>query len=263
MPARDAVIQVEDLVVEYKTRRGMVRALNGITFSVKRGECVGFIGPNGAGKSSTLKTLMGFHFPSSGQVRLFGHAPGDIASRQRTGYLPEVSLYYPFMKGRELLELYGGLQGLTRSELKQRIPDLLERVGLSGKGETYIREYSKGMQQRLGIAQAIIADPELLIFDEMSSGLDPVGRYDLRQVLVEIKDRGATIFFSSHELHEVAALCDRMIIINHGKIIAEEDVPQLMASIGTGGLEEYVMNLIRPSSPDRESFSNDEVLAGR
>lgn len=259
MPPQDFVIQVSNLVVDYKTRRGQVRALNGISFTIQRGECVGFIGPNGAGKSSTLKTLMGFHFPSSGTVRLFGHTPGDIASRLRTGYLPEVSLYYPFMKGRELLELYGGLQGLSRTELKRRIPELLERVGLTGKGETYIREYSKGMQQRLGIAQAIIADPELLIFDEMSSGLDPVGRYDLRQVLLEIKERGSTIFFSSHELHEVAALCDRMIIINRGQIIEQANVPHLVASVGAGGLEEYVMDLIRPEVPPRAE-DTDEVM---
>lgn len=241
-----AIIHVKDLVVDYKTRRGVVRALNGISLDVAPGECVGFIGPNGAGKSSTLKTLMGFHFPTSGTVQLFGCAPGDIHSRTRTGYLPEVSLYYPFMKGRELLELYGGLQGLSRAELKQRIPGLLERVGLGGRGETLIREYSKGMQQRLGIAQAIIAEPDLLIFDELSSGLDPVGRYDLRQVLLDLKTRGATIFFSSHELYEVEALCDRIVVINQGRIIAQESVPQLLSILGQTSLEEYFMDLIRP-----------------
>lgn len=241
-----AIIHVKDLVVDYKTRRGVVRALNGISLDVAPGECVGFIGPNGAGKSSTLKTLMGFHFPTSGTVQLFGCAPGDIHSRTCTGYLPEVSLYYPFMKGRELLELYGGLQGLSRAELKQRIPGLLERVGLGGRGETLIREYSKGMQQRLGIAQAIIAEPDLLIFDELSSGLDPVGRYDLRQVLLDLKTRGATIFFSSHELYEVEALCDRIVVINQGRIIAQESVPQLLSILGQTSLEEYFMDLIRP-----------------
>ena len=250
MSPHDSIIHVQDLVVDYKSRRTKMRALHGISFDVTPGECVGFIGPNGAGKSSTIKTMMGFHFPTSGTVELFGRRPGDIRSRTRTGYLPEVSLYYPFMKGRELLELYGGLQGLSRRELKQRIPPLLERVGLGGRGETLIREYSKGMQQRLGIAQAIIADPELLIFDELNSGLDPVGRYDLRQVLLDIKSRGATIFFSSHELHEVEALCDRIIVINQGRIIEEADVAALMARLGDATLEHYFMQLIRPEAAE-------------
>ncbi|MCX7014369.1 MAG: ABC transporter ATP-binding protein [Candidatus Sumerlaeota bacterium] len=242
----EPVIQVENLVVDYKAGRRKVRALHGISFEVGAGECVGFIGPNGAGKSTTIKVLMGFHFPTSGRVALFGQPAGDVHSRERIGYLPEVALYYPFMKGRELLELYGGLHGLSRAELRRRIPPLLERVGLGGRGETPIRQYSKGLQQRLGIAQAIIADPECLIFDELSSGLDPVGRHDLREVLLDLKRRGRTIFFSSHELHEVEALCDRIIMIHEGRIVSQQTVADLVASAGSAGLEDYFMRLIRP-----------------
>jgi ABC-2 type transport system ATP-binding protein len=246
------VISVRDLVVEYRTKRKKVRAVDGVSFQVGRGECVGFIGPNGAGKSSTIKTLMGFHFPAEGEVLLFGRPPGETRSRLRIGYLPEVALYYSFMKGRELLELYGGLQRLSRAELRRRIPALLEKVGLDGQGEAQIQNYSKGMQQRLGIAQAIIAEPECLIFDELSSGLDPLGRHDLRQVLQEIKDRGTTIFFSSHELHEVEALCDRILLINKGRIVAEERVEDLTAKLGEGNLESYFMGMIRPGAGEAE-----------
>ncbi|OPZ18582.1 MAG: putative ABC transporter ATP-binding protein YxlF [candidate division BRC1 bacterium ADurb.BinA364] len=246
MAGDEPVIQVENLVADYKAGRQTTRALHGISFEILRGECVGFIGSNGAGKSTTIKILMGFHFPSSGSARLFGFAPGDTRSRERIGYLPEVALYYPFMKGRELLEFYGGLHGLSRAQLRERIPRTLEQVGLGGKGETLLRNYSKGMQQRLGIAQAIIAEPECLIFDELSSGLDPVGRHDLRQTLLDIKRRGSTIFFSSHELHEVEALCDRILVIDKGRIVARESVPELLERIGPGSLERYFMRLARP-----------------
>ncbi len=222
------VIEVRDLIVDYGKGAKRHRAVNGISFAVAPGECVGFIGANGAGKSTTMKTLMGFTFPTSGSVSMFGQPCGTAESRQRVGYLPEVALYYPFMKARELLELYGGLSGLTKGQLAERIPSTLARVGLEGRGEKLLREFSKGMQQRLGIAQAIIADPELLIFDELSSGLDPVGRFDLREVLLELKRRGRTIFFSSHELSEVETLCDRVIMIHRGRVVTQATVRELM-----------------------------------
>ncbi|MGC8741093.1 MAG: ABC transporter ATP-binding protein [Candidatus Sumerlaeaceae bacterium] len=222
------IVEVQDLVVDYGSGATRVRAVNGISFEIYPGECVGFVGANGAGKSTTIKTLMGFIFPTAGTVRIFGAKAGTVESRRRIGYLPEVALYYPFMKGRELLELYGGLHGLPKEELRCRIPELFEELALKGKEEVLLRSYSKGMQQRLGIAQAIIADPELLIFDELSSGLDPVGRYDLRRVLMKLKERGRTIFFSSHELTEVENLCDRVIIIHKGRIVTQAPVQELL-----------------------------------
>lgn len=236
MMAGRPVIEIDDLVVEYGRGRKVTRAVDGISLRVNEGECVGFIGANGAGKSTTIKTLMGFIFPTRGTVRVFGSEAGTVESRRRIGYLPEVALYYPFMKARELLELYGGLQGLSRSELKQKIPMLLEEVGLAGKGETLLRNFSKGMQQRLGIAQAIIADPEALIFDELSSGLDPVGKFDLRQVLLKLKSAGRTIFFSSHELTEVESLCDRVVMIHKGRIVTEATVRDLMKPLNEFGV---------------------------
>jgi ABC-2 type transport system ATP-binding protein len=222
------VIETHDLIVDYGRGAKRNRAVEGISFSIAPGECVGFIGANGAGKSTTMKTIMGFIFPTSGSVRVFGAAAGTVESRRRIGYLPEVALYYPFMKARELLELYGGLQGMRRAELRTRIPGLLEEVGLAGKGESLLRNFSKGMQQRLGIAQAIIAQPEALIFDELSSGLDPIGRHDLREVLLRLKREGRTIFFSSHELSEVESLCDRVIMIDKGRIVTQATVAELM-----------------------------------
>ena len=223
-----SVIEVEDLVVEYGKRGRRVRAVDSVSLHVDPGECVGFIGVNGAGKSSTIKTLMGFHFPRNGSVRGFGERAGTPKSRQRIGYLPEVAHYYPFMTARDLLDLYGDLMGLGAAGLRARIPYILERVGLHGKGETQLKHFSKGMQQRLGIAQALIADPELLIFDELSSGLDPLGRHNLREVLQELKSAGRTIFFSSHELTEVETLCDRIVVIHRGRIVRSEAVADLM-----------------------------------
>lgn len=222
------VLDVQDLVVDYGRGEKRLRAVDGVSFRVEEGECVGFIGANGAGKSTTMKTLMGFLFPHSGSVRVFGHAAGTARSRERIGYLPEVALYYPFMKARELLELYGGLHGLSGGELKKRIPPLLERVGLGGKENVLLRQFSKGMQQRLGIAQALIAEPDALILDELSSGLDPLGRFDLRQVILDLKQQGRTIFFSSHELTEVESLCDRVIIIHRGRVVKQADVSELL-----------------------------------
>ena len=249
----DSVIQISGLKVVYGRGSRRLTAVEDLSFRVGQGETVGFIGPNGAGKSSTIKTMMGFMFPEAGTLEIFGNPAGSVAARRRIGYLPEVTLYYPFMKAREVLELYGGLHGLNHATLKRLIPELLDRLGLAGKQEILIKNFSKGMQQRVGIAQAIIADPDLLIFDELSSGLDPVGRYDLREVLLDLKRRGKTIFFSSHELHEVESLCDRVVMIDKGRKVADMEVPALLERLHTTGnghrpvsLEEYFMNLIRP-----------------
>ena len=240
------VIQVEGLIVDYGKGKKRHRAVHGVSFDVREGECVGFIGANGAGKSTTMKAMMGFLFPSSGQVKVFGQQAGTAKSRLRIGYLPEVALYYPFMKARELLELYGGLQNVSRQDLKQRIPHLLEKVGLIGQSEVLLKTFSKGMQQRVGIAQALIAEPELLILDELSSGLDPLGRHDLRNVILELKDQGRTVFFSSHELNEVESLCDRVIMIHKGRVVRTGPLVELQEEAG-GSLEDYFIGLVKKS----------------
>ena len=238
------VIQIENLEAFYGKGAKRLHALKGISFQVNPGECVGFIGANGAGKSTTLKILMGFRFPDAGSARVFGEPAGATASRERIGYLPEVALYYPFMKARELLELYGGLNGLSKAELKGRIPGILNDVGLEGRGEALLKTFSKGMQQRLGIAQSLIAEPELLIYDELSSGLDPLGRHDLRAVLMRLKEEGRTIFFSSHELGEVEALCDRVIMIHQGRILRDGSLEALKAECGDRSLEDFYIQTL-------------------
>jgi ABC-2 type transport system ATP-binding protein len=243
--AAQPVIDVQDLVVEYGSNGLRYRAVDGVSFQVGAGECVGFIGPNGAGKSSTIKAIMGFMFPASGRITVFGRAAGTVESKLRIGYLPEVALYYPFLKGTELLRFYGGLQRVPSAALRERIPKLLDAVGLNGNGSKLIRNYSKGMQQRLGIAQALIAEPECLIFDELSSGLDPVGRHDLRKVLLDLKSKGTTIFFSSHELYEVDALCDRVIAIHRGSILFDLSLDEFRRQAGSAGLESHFMSLVR------------------
>lgn len=225
---KQPIIEIEGLKVAYGRGRKAVEAVRGLDFSVYAGETVGFIGANGAGKSTTIKSILGFIFPSAGQVRVFGCPAGAVAARTRIGYLPEVALYYPFMKAKELLALYGGLHGLPRDTLRKRIPPLLEQVGLAGQGNRLLRHFSKGMQQRLGIAQALIADPEALILDELSSGLDPLGRQDLRRTLLDLKQRGRTIFFSSHELSEVESLCDRVIMIHKGRLLCNAPIHELL-----------------------------------
>lgn len=242
--ASTPVIQVHALEAAYGKGAKRTQALRGISFEVREGECVGFIGANGAGKSTTLKILMGFRFPDAGSATVFGEPAGTTASRRRIGYLPEVALYYPFMKARELLELYGGLSGLTPSELKDRIPGLLEQVGLAGRGESLLKTFSKGMQQRLGIAQSLIAEPDLLIYDELSSGLDPLGRHDLREVLLDLKAKGRTLFFSSHELVEVETLCDRVIMIHQGRILKDLPLADLQAECGDQSLEAFYIHTL-------------------
>lgn len=230
----DPVIKVENLTVVYKKRfrTAAVRAVRNLSFTVNEGEVVGFLGPNGAGKSSTIKAMMGFLFPTTGKVEVLGHPAGSPQAKKDLGYLPEVALYYPFMKAHELLQLYGGLAGIARHELDQRIAHVIELVGLSGREKALLRTYSKGMQQRLGIAQALIGDPRLLILDELSSGLDPLGRRDLRRILRTLKQEGKTIFFSSHELSEVEMLCDRIIIINRGRKVLESPLEDVIRPLG-------------------------------
>lgn len=232
----------EDLRVRYRTKKGAwLEAVRGLSFEVQPGEVVGFLGPNGAGKSSTLKALMGFVEPSGGTCSLLGHAAGSLESRARTGYLPEVALYYPYLTPYETLRLYGELQQLPKKTLADTAVRLLETVGLGEARDKQNRTLSKGMLQRVGIAQSLLGDPELLVLDEVTSGLDPVGRQELRTLLRERQARGATLFFSSHELSEVEMLCDRILVVHQGQLIEERNLDELKAE-----LREFALVLDRP-----------------
>lgn len=235
-------INVQDLVVEYVAGKKKLRAVDGITFRVEEREIVGFLGVNGAGKTSTIKTLMGFQQPTGGTAQLFGQSIGFAGARGEVGFLPETAFYSPYLTPQETLRFYGELHGLGGMELTRRIGELLERVGLAAKVKTQNRMLSKGMLQRVGIAQALLARPRLLIMDEVSSGLDPIGRRDLRELLLQERESGTTIFFSSHHLSEAEMICDRVIVIHNGHLVAQQGVAQIQA--GVTSLEDYFVSLV-------------------
>lgn len=221
-------IDVTNLWVAYKGARDRnVEAVRDLSFTVSEGEIVGFLGPNGAGKSSTIKALMGFVPSVKGQATIFDLPAGSVEARSLCGYLPEVALYYPLLNPVETLVLYGELQGLHGSKLRDEVHNLLERVGLAEKKRVMNKNLSKGMLQRVGIAQSLLGNPKLLILDEVTSGLDPIGRQELRHLLKEYQARGTTLFFSSHELAEVDMLCDRILVIRQGQLVEERNLAAL------------------------------------
>ncbi len=227
-----AAITTDNLQVRYRTKQGhWQKAVENISFVVEPGEVVGFLGPNGAGKSSTIKALMGFVEPASGSCKIFGERAGSLAAKRLVGYLPEVALYYPFLTPEETLTLYGELQGLCGRKLRDEVMHLLIAVGLEGATKKQNRTLSKGMTQRVGIAQSLLGNPKLLILDEVTSGLDPVGRRELRQLMKDRQRAGATLFFSSHELSEVDMLCDRIILIDKGRIVEERAMSDLKSEL--------------------------------
>ncbi|MFN3199600.1 MAG: ABC transporter ATP-binding protein [Bradymonadia bacterium] len=209
-----------------------LKVVDNVTFEVRRGEIFGFLGPNGAGKTTTIKMLTGLIHPSAGSGTLLGHPLGDRQARARLGFLPEHPYFYDYLKPLEFLDFYGQLFALTARERRQRAEALIERVGLSHARGRPVRKFSKGMIQRLGIAQALINEPDLVIFDEPMSGLDPVGRKDVRDIILDLRARGCTVFLSSHILQDVEMVCDRVVLLNHGRVIDEGTLDDLLAEPG-------------------------------
>ncbi len=217
------ILKTEKLRVEYRSResrQGVKVALNGLDLEVRAGEVFGFLGPNGAGKTTTMNVLLGFVPPTSGMASLFGIDVRQPIARQRIGYLPELTYYYKFLSAEELLRFYAKIFGIPRAEADRRIDELLKLVELEHARTRPIKSYSKGMQQRAGLAQALINNPDLLVLDEPTSGLDPVGRMKVREIIQRLKNEGKTVFFSSHELGEVETVCDRVAIIHEGELKA-------------------------------------------
>jgi ABC-2 type transport system ATP-binding protein len=202
--------------------------LSDVTFSVHQGEIFGFLGHNGAGKTTTMKVLIGLTGASSGRVALFGEPVGDVAIHRRIGYLPESPYFYDYLTAEEFLSFYGRLAGLDRTTVKRRVPVLLERVGLVDAGRRPLRKFSKGMLQRIGLAQALVHDPELIILDEPMSGLDPVGRKEVRDLILSLRDQGKTVFFSTHIISDVEMICDRVGILAKGRMLALGRVEDLI-----------------------------------
>ncbi len=218
-----AILQTRRLRVEFRTRelgQETKVALQGLDRPIQPGEIFGFLGPNGAGKTTTMNVLLGYVNATSGSAELFGVDVRQPIARQRIGYLPELTYYYKFLTAEELLRFYARIFGLPAAERERRIDEVLKLVELEPARKRPIRTYSKGMQQRAGLAQALINDPDLLILDEPTSGLDPIGRMKVRQIIQRLKDAGKTVFFSSHELGEVETVCDRVAILHQGELKA-------------------------------------------
>src|SRR5579859_4160335 len=248
----DAILRTENLSVEYRTRglRQETRpALKELNLSVSAGEVFGFLGPNGAGKTTTINVLLGFIPPTRGAAYLFGIDVRQPIARQRIGYLPELTYYYKFLTAEELLRFYARIFGLPRVEADRRIDQLLKLVELNPVRKRLIKTYSKGMQQRVGLAQALINNPDLLILDEPTSGLDPLGRMKVREIIQRLKNEGKTVFFSSHELGEVETVCDRVAIIHQGDLKAVGTVAEVSA--GHENLEKAFLKIIGFQSPSK------------
>ena len=250
----EPILKITDLRVEYRSREaadaGVKVAVNGLNLEVRRGEVFGFLGPNGAGKTTTMNVLLGFVNATGGSAELFGVNVREPIARQRIGYLPELTYYYKFLTAEELLRFYGKIFGLASAELEKRIDHVLRLVELEHARKRLIRTYSKGMQQRVGLAQALINDPDLLILDEPTSGLDPLGRMKVREIIQRLRDEGKTVFFSSHELGEVETVCDRVGILHEGRLQVEGRVSDLTARYQTN-LEQLFLQIIgyRPNPP--------------
>jgi ABC-2 type transport system ATP-binding protein len=212
-------------------RKRPKRALHPLHLTVEGGEVFGFLGPNGAGKTTTLKLLMGLVFPTSGSARLLGRDWTDPEVKAQIGFLPEQPYFYDYLTAHELLNYYGQLSGVPGKDRKRRIDEVLERVGLTDVKGVQLRKFSKGMLQRAGIAQAILHDPKLVFFDEPMSGLDPMGRREVRDLMEQLKHEGKTVFFSTHILSDAEALCDRVAIIHHGKLRGVGAVADLTSSV--------------------------------
>lgn len=227
----EAILKTERLRVEYPVRQRGAEpkvALEGLDLTVHAGEVFGFLGPNGAGKTTTMNVLLGFVQPTSGSASLFGVDVREPIARQRIGFLPELTYYYKFLSAEEILRFYAKIFGVPRGEADKRIDSLLKLVELEHARNRPLKSYSKGMQQRVGLAQALINNPDLLILDEPTSGLDPLGRMRVRQIIQRLKNEGKTVFFSSHELGEVETVCDRVAIVHQGELKEQGRVADLV-----------------------------------
>src|SRR6202167_4927521 len=214
-------IEIEGLTKDYAVgfwRKRMRRSLDNLTLQVEEGEAFGFLGPNGAGKTTTLKLLMSLVFPSAGTARVRGRSIDDVRMHREIGYLPEQPYFYDYLTARELLDYYARFFDYPPAERRQRVTRFLERVGLADAGDVQLRKFSKGMLQRVGIAQAIVHDPQVIFLDEPMSGLDPVGRREVRDIILDLKRQGRTVFFSTHILSDAEMLCDRVAVLAGGKL---------------------------------------------
>lgn len=239
MPDAPPMIETRGLTKVFRDfwMRPRVTAVQGLDLRVDSHEVFGLLGPNGSGKSTTIKMILGLLFPTKGRLQVMGKLPTDVATKQRIGYLPEESYLYRFLNARETLDYYGRIFGLQRHKRQQRIDMLLEMVGLTAVQRRPVGEYSKGMQRRIGLAQALINDPDLLILDEPTTGLDPIGTRQIKDLILQLKERGKTVLLSSHLLADVEDVCDRVSVLYGGKMQAEGTCDELLTDSNTTMIE--------------------------
>jgi len=242
-----SVLDLQDLHKQYVTgwpRKNMVDAVDNLNISIEEGEIYGFLGPNGAGKTTTIKMIMGFAHPTSGRIMVFGEDSVNWKLRERMGFLPDNPVLYPFMTGYNALYIVGKLFSMKHSEVKKRISQLAEELGMERELKTPVGKHSRGMRQRIGLAQALMNDPDLLIMDEPMSGLDPKGRKMFREVILGCRQRGKTVFFSSHILADIEMICDRIGIINYGRMVYEDKMENVLGLEKDRSLEDIFMEKV-------------------
>lgn len=229
-------VEIKNLSKDYETgflKKKKVRALDDLTLDVKPGQIFGFLGGNGAGKTTTIKTLMRLQFPTEGSAKILGHDIADVQMHARIGYCPENPYFYDYLTANELMDYFGRLFGLDASKRRDKTAELLTAVGLQEKDwKRQLRKYSKGMLQRVGLAQSLINEPEVVFLDEPMSGLDPVGRREIRELIAGLRDKGVTVFMSTHILSDIEALCDEVAILRNGKLAASGNLSDLLARSG-------------------------------
>ncbi len=240
------IIKINNLSLIYDKGSAQKKALENISLSVAKGQICGFLGPNGAGKTTLIKTMLGLLVPSQGEALLFQKKSIDVHNRQSIGYMPEIANYYWYLTPKELLIFYGKLFNVQRKILLPRIDYLLELMGLADNKNTLMKTFSKGMLQKASFAQCLINDPELLILDEPTTGFDPIARMNMRTILLDLKTKGKTIFFSSHELSEAEIISDKVIILKNGRILKEAKPHEIMNEKGNAvTLETYFFDLVK------------------
>jgi ABC-2 type transport system ATP-binding protein len=248
----DYVIEIENLSKDYETgfwKKKKVRALDGLTLNVKPGQIFGFLGGNGAGKTTTIKILMRLLFPTTGTARILGSDISDVKAHYRIGYCPENPYFYDYLTARELMDYFGELFGLESAVRKEKTAHLLRGVGLDEKDwNKQLRKFSKGMLQRVGLAQSLLNDPELVFLDEPMSGLDPIGRREVRELIAGLRDRGLTVFMSTHILSDIEALCDEVAILRKGKLAATGNLDDLLTQ--SGETQSFEINVKGVSAED-------------
>jgi ABC-2 type transport system ATP-binding protein len=259
-----AAISVSDLCKTYRDGllgRKKIEALQGVSLDVERGEIFGLLGPNGAGKTTLIKILLGIVRKTSGQATLLGRPAGDRQSRRKVGYLPESHRIPHHLTGNTALEYYGQLSGLSLAEIKRKRPPLLDLVGLDKWGKTSVKKYSKGMQQRLGLAQAMLHDPDLLILDEPTDGVDPVGRSEIRDILHRLKAEGKMIFLNSHLLQEIELVCDRVAILVGGRVRRLGRIEDITEELTQRAGTDVQFSLEGDEPAIRAAFQSREILS--